>query len=412
MDTHRTLHRLIAAALALSSLLLAPSPAQGDEPAKPAPAAATGTATADDELPPEDEGAGAATEAAPKKSSSAGSVSDEVTTDKSDSTPDNPRAGGFSNHLAASFNLGEKWAIDAGFDYSSTDGTPPATGSAFGDNGGKATSFSFGTDWDPNDHLSLGASLGFSPKASTLSVTNLTVTAGAVDTSYDARLRADNSAAVAGLTASWDTAGDSDLEWTFSGAVTGSHLDTTQVVTALAGQNGKVITKQALIAYCNGGPNRCKKSLRQALKEQQYSLDSAELGASVMATVFTDTDLRVGADIWAYNQDPNDVGFFSITGGKSGGVSGGGGVPIAPMRGDVKVEVTHRFGNFSARAAFSGGSYVAGTGGGTYGGGLRFQYKFNKSFRLWLALSARHDVDATGLDSVSRSGSLGAGLRF
>ena len=131
-----------------------------------------------------------------------------------------------------------------------------------------------------------------------------------------------------------------------------------------------------------------------------------------MATIFTDTDVRVAADAWAYSQDPNDVGFFAITNQRSGGVSGGGGVPIAPMRGDVKLEVTHRFGDFSARVAFSGGSYVAGTGGGTYGGGLRFQYKFTRSFRLWLTLGARHDVDAAGTDSFSRSGSLGAGLRF
>ena len=410
MQPHRTLHHTAAIALAPILLCLFAPQLRADEPAKSAPEA---PAAADDELPPEDAAAsGGTADPTSKKSASLGSVSDEITTDKADSTPDNPRAGGVSNHLAASFNLGEQWAIDASFDYNATQGTAPAAGAAFGDSGGKATSFSLGADFDPNDHVSLGASLSLSPKATTVSDTSLTVTAGTTDTTYDARLRADNLAAGLGLTASYDTAGDSDLEWTFSGSVTGSHLVTTQVVTALAGPNGKVIKKSDLIAYCNSGSGKCKKSLRQALQEQQYTLDSVEFGGSVMATIFTDTDLRVGADVWAYSQDPNDVGFFSITGPKSGGASGGGGVPIAPMQGDVKVELTQRIGAFSARLSFSGGSYVAGTGGGTYGGGLRLQYKFTKAFRLWLTLAARHDVDAGGADTVSRSGSLGVGLRF
>lgn len=418
MDPLRTPHRLPVSVAVISLLLLAAPLARAGEEPESAPAAAEAApaaAVADDEAPPEDAAPTTAAETAPKKSANIGSVTDEVSVDRADSTPGNPRAGGIGNHLGASFNLGEAWAIDLGFDFTATQGTPPSTGTAFGDSGGRATSFSLGLDWDPNDHLSLGASLGFSPKAATASDTSLVFSASTTSTvqvSADAKLRSENSSATAGLTLSYDTAGESDLEWTFSGAVTGSHLDTTQVVTEVRRADGTILTAKELKLICDRAGGTCKKSLRQALNARAYQLDSLEFGASVMATIFGATDVRLGADVWAYSEDPTEVGFFSIAGAKSSGVSGGGGVPIAPMRGDVKLEVTHRFGAFSVRAAASGGGYVAGTGGGTYGGGLRLQYKITKTFRLWLTASARHDVDADGNDSVSRSGSLGAGLRF
>ena len=73
---------------------------------------------------------------------------------------------------------------------------------------------------------------------------------------------------------------------------------------------------------------------------------------------------------------------------------------------------------------FDGGGFMRGSagvpgstgsgpaGGSTYGGGLKAQYKFSKAFRLWVNLSARHSVDDVLNDSVSRSVSLGAALRF
>ena len=405
MDRPRTLHRARTVAVFLVALAIALPARAGQEP-KAAPAAST-----DDELPPDDL-VTAEAETAPKKSGSIGLLTDELSTDKADSTPANPRAGGVRNHLAASFNLGEEWALDLGFDYSTSQGTPPPPGSAFGDNGGKSTSFSLGVDWDPNDHYSLGASVNFSPKSTTISGTSLTFSSNGKDVATDARLRADNSSGSAALSFSYDTAGESTLEWTVAADVTGAHLDTAQVVTAVQRADGQVISKQQLVTYCNANPKKCSRALAAALRERDYQLDSLVLGGSVMATIFTDTDVRLGGDVWAYSEDPTDVGFFSIAGGKAAGVQGGGGVPIAPMRADLKLDVTHRFGDFSAKLSASGGSYVAGTGGGTYGGGLKLQYKFTKRFRLWLIGSIRHDVDDAGRDSVSRSGSLGAGLRF
>ena len=250
----------------------------------------------------------------------------------------------------------------------------------------------------------------FSPKSANLSGTTLDYQSGGKSTTLDAELRAISSSANAGLSFNYDTAGDSNLEWTFSLGATGAHLDTDQVVTQVQLRNGQSISKAGLNSYCTSNPKACPKTLRSALKERDYTLDSLQMSAGAMATLFEDTDLGVTFDRWVYDQDPTEVGYFSLTGQK--GFSGGGGVPIAPMKSDVRVDLTHRFGALSVKVNGSVGGYVDGTGGGTYGGGVKVQYKLGKQLRLWLTLAARHDVDDSGADSVSRSGALGAGLRF
>ncbi len=403
-----------AAGAAALLLLSGAARAEDPKPAAEAPAVSAPAAVAPDDDPSPADGEAPAAEAAadapaPKKGPSTGSVTEELTVDKADVTADNPRAGSASNHLAASFNLGEEWALDFSFDFTATQAAAPS-GQPFPDQGGKATAFGIGADWDPNDHLSLGAVFNFSPKSTNISGTTLDYQAGSKTTTLDAQLRAVSSSANAGLSFNYDTAGETNLEWTFSLGVTGAQLDTTQVVTDVQLRNGQTINKDTLNSYCTNNPKACPKTLKAALKERAYTLDSAQLSAGAMATLFEDTDLGVTLDRWLYAQDPTEVGYFSLTGQK--GFSGGGGVPIAPMKSDVRLDLTHRFGALSVKVNGSLGGYVDGTGGGTYGGGVRVQYKFSKAFRLWLSLAAHHDVDDAGADSVSRSGALGAGLRF
>jgi hypothetical protein len=379
-------------------------PASAQEAQKPA--------VDDDPVPPDALSEPAQEPAPAPKPPSRGSIKEEVTLDKADSTEENPRAGAFSNHLAGSFNVGEKWAVDLNFDYTATEGTPAPPGQIFSSPGGKSTAFGLGLDWDPSDHLSFGALVSASPRSTTISATTLDyVGALGKTTTLDAQIHSEASSVSGGFTASYDTAGDSDLELAFTAGATANHLDSTQVITNVELRNGQAITKAALVNYCKNFPTVCPKALRAALKEQDYPLDSLQLSLGTVATIFGDTDVGVTGDVWLYDQDPTQAGYFSLTQGKAG-VSGGGGVPIAPMREDVRLDLTHRFGDLSVKLNGALGGYVSGTGGGTYGGGLKVQYKFTRSFRMWVTLSARHDVDDQGNDSVSRSGSLGAAFRF
>ena len=140
------------------------------------------------------------------------------------------------------------------------------------------------------------------------------------------------------------------------------------------------------------------------------SLRFARFSAAATATLSVDTDLTLGADYYAYLDDPTQVGIWSV--GAAGLMTIGGGVPVAPVRYLVRPEVAHRFGDFSARLWVQGGHYVESAGGVTGGAGLKLQYKFGKTFRMWLTFSGQTDTADDGTSSRSGTVALGGGYRF
>ena len=144
------------------------------------------------------------------------------------------------------------------------------------------------------------------------------------------------------------------------------------------------------------------------LRAQAVTLDSQRLSGSATAVVSQDTDLTLSGDYYVYDQDPAQVGYYSIAAvGRLGN-----GLPIAPLQFTVRPEVAHRWGAFSAKIWLQGGRYVAGAGQSTGGGGVRLQYKFSKVFRLWVSGSGQRDVDEQGAETKSGTLALGAGYRF
>jgi hypothetical protein len=122
--------------------------------------------------------------------------------------------------------------------------------------------------------------------------------------------------------------------------------------------------------------------------------------------------VTVSGDYYGYRQDPTQIGFFSL--GSSGRmqISGGAGVPIAPLRYLVRPEVAHRMGDLSFRLWVQAGRYVDGAGQTTRGVGARIQYKLTKTFKMWAAASGQRDVDSEGNLSLSSTFSLGLGYKF
>ena len=76
------------------------------------------------------------------------------------------------------------------------------------------------------------------------------------------------------------------------------------------------------------------------------------------AIVEQDTDLTLSGDYYHYEEDPTQVGFFSVATAGRTLVTGGNGVPIAPLRYLLRPEVVHRFGDFSAKLWVTTGRYV------------------------------------------------------
>ena len=153
---------------------------------------------------------------------------------------------------------------------------------------------------------------------------------------------------------------------------------------------GGATVRQETVSYCQAHPRikNCGQALLTALQATPVTLDSERLSANVTATLFTDTDVTLSGDYYLYEQDPTQVAFFTLV-----AAGRGAGVPIAPLRYEVRPEVVHRFGDLSARLWFEAGEYVTGTGQSTAGVGLKLQYKFTKTFRSWVILSGQRDVD-------------------
>jgi hypothetical protein len=316
----------------------------------------------------------------------AGSVSDEVAVNSAQSTGSSPRSGYLSDALNANFDLTEQLSLNAGAMITVEGRTPAAASGGFGTSESTIIAFTTGLDWDPTENWSLGATLDVSPRSTQYVGTQVQLTTNGA--SGEALLRSQTSSYDGAFDLSYDTAGDSNLEFSFIGGVTFSHLATDQNVSRVRNaETGAASTPQQIRDYC--ASHKCPSGLLQALRPQTgVTLDSQRFSLGATATVARDTDLVLSGDYYHYQQDPTAVGFFSIA---SVGHFGAG-LPIAPLQYTIRPEVSHRFGDFSAKLWVQAGKYVEGGGDTTRGIGLKLQYKFTKTFRTWLTLSGQSDV--------------------
>jgi hypothetical protein len=345
-------------------------------------------------------------------SSRAASISDEASMNNAQSTPGNPRSGSVSDSIDATFELGENWSLLAGALMTIEESTPAPPGSAFGDRGGLVGTLSGGVEYHPGDNWTLGAAADFSPKSIQRSGTQLNITnaTGAVS-SANALIRAASSSSGIQLSAGYDSAGDSSVEWSLTGGIGLTRLDTDQRVVALQEANGSVATTDAILRYCQ--THTCSTALLNVIGPQPAArLESAKLSLGGTLTFQQDTDVTVSGDYYGYRQDPTQIGFFSLGSTGRMQISGGSGVPIAPLRYLVRPEVAHRMGDLSFRLWVQAGRYVDGAGQTTRGVGARLQYKLTKAFKMWAAVSGQRDVDSEGNLSLSSTFSLGLGYKF
>ncbi len=336
-------------------------------------------------------------------SSRASSVSDEISPSGTQSTPQNPRSGSLSNLMAASIDVGEQWTVSATAQITLEAPTPAPAGAAFDDRGGTVTDFSASLDWEATDNWTLGFTLDLSPESTISSNAQVPLQSG----TGDALIRATSSNASIELLAAYDTAGISDLEWSFTGAIGIGRFETMQRLAAAQRSDGTNLSTADLRTECSPLRSRCH-ALMPAIDGLSDELRSARISGGALATIRADTDVGVNADYYAYADDPANVGVFPIAAvGRFGA-----GAPIAPLRWLVRPVVAHRFGVFSLKLWAQAGQYVADVGQGTAGLGLKAQYRLSRSFRTWISASGQRDVASSG--QVSRTGvlALGAAYRF
>ena len=337
---------------------------------------------------------------------SASSVRDEITVGGAHSTPQNPRAGNFSNLFGLSVDVGAQWTVSGTAQVTLEEGTPAPAGSGFADGGGTVTDFSLGVEWDATDNWSIGVTLDVSPESAIATDAQFPVRTSQGTEQADALLRARSSNMWGELSVTYDTAGTSDLEWTFTGAFALSRFETQQRVEQ-ARVGGVTLTPGELRTLCSASNSGCRAYV-PAIDGFSDELRSARITGGAFATIKNDTDVGLTADYYRYFDDPGSVGVYSIAAiGRFGA-----GAPIAPLRYLIRPEVTHRAGALSLRVWLQGGEYAADVGQSTAGLGMKVQYKLTREFRMWISATGQRDVGTSG--DVSRSGwvSLGAAYRF
>jgi hypothetical protein len=353
--------------------------------------------------------AGAAVSVSLASAVRAHSITDEILLNSTQSTSANPRTGSVGDSLHLNLDLSPKFVLALGA-IGTYEGQTPDTGRDFGTSAAKVAVLSAGLELLPAESWAVGATFSGSPPSTVLAGTFFTGPNDAGQLVPVHALVESRTSELSGtLDVSYDTAGFSNLEWSFIGSVSFTHLDASQRITeARIANQARILLPADISGICDRNGPRCLKGLKTALVETPANLDSERLSGSATATVEHDTDLTLSFDWYHYEEDPAEIGFFSLVEAGRAGL----GSPIAPLQWMVRPEVQERFGDLSARIWLSVGRYEPGTGGSSAGIGLRLQYRVSRAVRLWATASGQRDIDVDGEATRSGGLALGAGYRF
>ena len=335
----------------------------------------------------------------------ASNVSDQLSVNDTQATATNPRSGNVSDNLALDLDLNDQWSVNLGGTVTAEQATPAAARGQFGTSGSVLTMISAGVDWDASDHWSFGLDLDYAPQSTQDVGTEIAVGTA----TGQALVQSKTSQLDAGLDVSYDTAGESNLEWYFSAGLSATHQGIDQQI--LRAHVG-TLTLADIKRLCASQPKRpvCKALLNS---QASVSLDSGKLSLGATATAWRDTDLTLSGDFYHYQQDPASVAYPSLALAHLGV-----GIPIAPLTYLLRFEVAHRFGDLQAKVWLQGGKYAAGTGAdSTKGIGVKVQYKLTRTFKMWVAASGQSDLaepdpSLPTEESKSSTIALGAQYRF
>ncbi len=332
------------------------------------------------------------------------SILNETGVGTTQTSPTNPRSGYWYDMLDGTVEVSK--TVDLRLDVTLTHdaASPPGQGARFGNSGGNILSTSIGLDSEASEHVLLGVEANFSPRSTQLSDAPITFEG----TSADAQIRSVTQ--IYGLTFQfgYHTAGESDWETSVDSSAAWTHYSSFQQVTSLATANGGSVDMQRVLDACARAPTiRGCRQIKAAARQQQAQINQLRLAVSVTETVKDDNDFALGGSYYVYDQDPNNIGYFSLV--TVGRVSMGAGVPLAPLQFTLKPEYTRRFGKFSVDVWYQFGKYVDDQGT-TQLLALKTQYRFTKLVAGYLLATGQKDVDVQSTSSYS--GTVALGLRF
>ena len=335
----------------------------------------------------------------------ASSILNETGVGSTQISPSNPRSGYWYDQINGMVDLSK--TVDLRLDVTLTHdaSSAPAQGTRFGSSGATIFSTGIGLDYEASEHVMWGVEVDYSPSSTQLADAPISFDT----TQADAQIRSRTSLYGAMIQFGYQTAGESDWETSVDPTLAWTHYTSLQQVTSLATSTGSVDTQQILNACARYPKLRGCREFRAAARQQEAGVNQLRLALSVTETFADDNDFTLGGSYYVYDQDPTQVGYFSIV--AAGRVSTGSGVPLAPLRFTIRPEYLRRFGRFSVDAWYQYGDYVDDQGT-TQLIGLKAQYKFTKTVAAYLLGTGQRDVDIQSVASYSGTVALGLKFRF
>jgi hypothetical protein len=352
------------------------------------------------------------------RSAESGTVAYELAANGGQNDPDNPRSGAVTNTVSGGAEVVEGLNLDLAFGVTYSFPTPAVAGRGgdFGSRGGFIFNVAPSFDWQIDHHFALGLGGSFAPQSSLVADSKIQLEGVLGNTTdYDAALRSTTASQGLSMTASFDTAGESDAETALTLSAGLTHFSTQQHIEEIRGPGGGEFSAATLLGYCISHPliPVCRqKQLLAALRTDNnqpfVDLFQYVLTGAAIETLYRDTDLGATFSYYLYDRDPTTVGYYSMTTvGRT--ASFGDGLPLAPLLWSLRPEAAHRFGPFSLKLYYTYQQYVGDEGHGNVLG-LKAQLKVTRSWKVSLTASGMRDVDAQG--NQANSGTVALGVRW
>jgi len=129
----------------------------------------------------------------------------------------------------------------------------------------------------------------------------------------------------------------------------------------------------------------------------------ARLGGGYTVTVKDDTDVTVDAAVYLYDQDPAQVGYFSLVMlGRA--VDLGNGVPVLPFFFTARFSGVQRLGKLTLKLSYQAGVYASALGV-NHLLAVRATYKLGELWRLTAMVAGQGDGPRTGVGLANQGGS-------
>jgi hypothetical protein len=309
------------------------------------------------------------------------------------SSADNPRSGNLQVHLEATLEASEAVALFGSVQYTRDFGTRTA---ATASGGSDLFLLGGGASWTPDEHWMTLVALTAALPALQRNATTVTDAAGqSLDVVVDSR-----SWSLGGLwVGGFATAGGGPLESTVDVAAGLTRYDVFQQL-----ELGTAPRAEALRTACQA-PRASRSAVCKLVAGTATPLLQARLGAGYTLTVDRRTDLGLALDGYLYDQDPTQVGYFSLV--ALGRAELGSGVQVLPLAFSVKPSVVHRLGQLTVRLAYQLGLHVGGQGA-THTLSGKVTWKATPDLRLWVALTGQVDASQGRLQDPGATAVLGA----